>query len=145
MCSKTPVVVLSPPDRSVCKDHDITLRNMKEFIDAGLLQTVGQNTLIIYSQTQGSRTQLGICAALEIEDFFDGRIKRHEATIKKADPVIGGMKSRRSKVKVNNLVIIRLLLKYVQNGVFSFVDSIKLYICEDYNVNFLGLQIHTFY
>ena len=39
-CSKTPVVVLSP-GKAVCKEYDISLRNVKELLDGGVLQNGG--------------------------------------------------------------------------------------------------------
>ncbi len=77
MCSKAPVVVLSPGE-SICKEYDISLRNVKEFVDAGLLEPLGERSFLIYAQTCGTHSQISICAALAVEDCLNGTIKKHE-------------------------------------------------------------------
>ena len=69
------------------EDHNITFRNVKEFVDGGILETVGgadQPSLLIYAQRQGRHRQVGICAALAVEDCLKGVIKRHEKVTKDA-------------------------------------------------------------
>ena len=69
------------------EDHNITFRNVKEFVDGGILETVGgvdQPSLLIYAQRQGRHQQVGICAALAVEDCLKGVIKRHEKVTKDA-------------------------------------------------------------
>jgi Protein of unknown function (DUF1015) len=79
-CSPAPVVVLSIDERPLCRDHSITLRNVKEYIDGGLVESVAEESYIIYSQGRGDHVQTGICAAVDVYDG-DDVIKRHECTI----------------------------------------------------------------
>lgn len=92
MCSKTPVVVLSP-NTAICKQHDISLRNVKEFVDGGLLEPLEENSFLVYSCTSNGHTQISICAALAVEDCLNGVIKRHEDTTKHAE-VLGSPRKR---------------------------------------------------
>jgi uncharacterized protein (DUF1015 family) len=95
--TQTPVVVLSrrrgrekeqePTSAAVCSEHDITFRNVKEFIDGGILELVREQSFLIYSQDTeigGGRRhrQIGICASLAVEDCLKGSIKRHEKVTK---------------------------------------------------------------
>lgn len=96
MCSKTPVVVVSPGG-CVCKEYDITLRNVKEFVDGSLLEPLQERSFLIYQQTNNGHTQIAICAALAVEDCFKGIIKRHEKVTKER-VLPGSPKRKREKV-----------------------------------------------
>ena len=66
-------------------DHSITLRNVKEFVDGGILESVGgadHPSFLIYEQRQDGHRQVGICAALAVEDVLNGAVKRHEKVTK---------------------------------------------------------------
>jgi uncharacterized protein (DUF1015 family) len=80
-CAQTPVVVLSK-EKCLCDEHNITLRNIREFIDGGLLEPIQEESFLIYSETVCGHNQIGICAALAIEDCLNGSIKRHEKVTK---------------------------------------------------------------
>jgi len=73
--SKVPTVVIS---RSI-SDEIIPRENTHD--DSKL-------SFVIYSQTVGYHTQTGICAALSIEDYINGVLKRHENTIKGFEPCL---------------------------------------------------------
>ena len=61
-------------------------------------------SFVIYSQTVGYHTQTGICAALSIEDYFNGVLKRHENTIKGFEPSLNIDEScRKQKVRYLNV------------------------------------------
>lgn len=92
---QTPVVVLSrakgrekeqeQSGNSICSEHGITFRNMKEFVDGGILELVKEQSFLIYSQETGAgggHRQVSICAALAVEDCLKGSIKRHEKVTK---------------------------------------------------------------
>ena len=87
-CSKEPVVVIAPEDNSdsICYQHNVTLRNVREFIDGGMLGSICKDdSLIVYSQTQYNRTQIGVCAGISINDCVNGTVKCHEMTIQHQD------------------------------------------------------------
>jgi uncharacterized protein (DUF1015 family) len=92
---QTPIVVLSKvkckdKDRdllnnSICQQHGITFRNVRDFVNGGILELVKEQGFLIYSQeTRGGHRQVGICAALAVEDCLKGTIKRHEKVTKDA-------------------------------------------------------------
>lgn len=54
-------------------------RNLVEPIDDNLQNL--NSSFIIYSQTVGFHTQTGICAALSIDNYSNGVLKRHENTV----------------------------------------------------------------
>lgn len=92
---QTPVVIISKvknkekdqeiSNNSICQQHGITFRNVREFIDGGVLELVKEQGFLIYSQeTRGGHRQVGICAALAVEDCLKGTIKRHEKVTKDA-------------------------------------------------------------
>jgi uncharacterized protein (DUF1015 family) len=45
----------------------------------------GGEGFLVYSQTLGTHSQIGICAAVCVEDYQHGRIKKHEETLACAD------------------------------------------------------------
>jgi len=97
-CSKTPVVVVSPAGgESVCKEYDITLRNVKEFVDGSLLEPLQERSFLIYEQRRGGHRQVAVLASLSVEDCFNGIIKRHEK-VTKAPDVPGSPRRKREKV-----------------------------------------------
>jgi uncharacterized protein (DUF1015 family) len=72
---------------NLCSEYGISYRNVKEFIDGGIIELVKEQSFLIYSQHTaggGGHRQVGICAALAVEDCFKGNIKRHEKVIKES-------------------------------------------------------------
>lgn len=59
---------------------------MKEFLDGGLLESVEEETFMIYAQTNASGgVQIGILAALDVDDCRNKVVKRHELCIPESD------------------------------------------------------------
>jgi uncharacterized protein (DUF1015 family) len=90
---QTPFVVISRmsnkategSSNSPCNEHGINYQNVDDFIDGGILELVKERSFLIYSQeTRGNHRQVGICAALAVEDCLKGTIKRHENVIMEA-------------------------------------------------------------
>lgn len=84
---QTPVVVISRMSNiatedsfsSSCNEHGINYQNVDKYLDGGILEIVKEQSFLIYSQeTGGNHRQVGICAALAVEDCLKGSIKRHE-------------------------------------------------------------------
>ena len=91
--TQTPVVVISRLSNkategsfsSPCNVHGINYQNVDEFVDGGILELVREQSFLIYSQeTGGNHRQVGICAALAVEDCLKGAIKRHENVVTSA-------------------------------------------------------------
>ena len=54
--------------------------NLEDFIDKGYLLQEDKEVLYIYRQVVDGRAQNGIVTCLSIEDYGEGRIKKHELT-----------------------------------------------------------------
>lgn len=89
-----PVVVISKgrikekeheSSTSICNDNSINYRNISEFLDKGVIELVKEFSFLIYSQQtngENGHKQIGICAALAVDDCLKGCIKRHEKVTK---------------------------------------------------------------
>jgi hypothetical protein len=99
MCSRVPVVVLSP-GKTICKEYDIGLRNVNEFVDGGVLQHVQERSFLIYGQQFGEHIQVAVLAALNVEDCRNGIVKKHENIIKEPE-LPGSPVRRRTKVPID--------------------------------------------
>ena len=85
MCSPTPLVVL-PSGDSICDKYNITLRNVQEFLDGGLLKPLHDESFMIYCQTKSDGTcQIGIFAAIDVDDCMNNTVRRHENCTSSAD------------------------------------------------------------
>eukprot|EP01039_Chlorochromonas_danica_P002001 gene2001-2184_t len=92
-CHPNPLVVISTGQR-ICDKYNITLRNVKEFVDGGLLEAQEEEAFMIYAQkTAAGNYQVGVLAALDVEDCKKNIIKKHELCVPRADE----MKSYRVK------------------------------------------------
>ena len=110
MCGNKPLVIVSAQiGEPICNQYSINLRNLKEFIDGvnifqkiinkittyikivfqGLLEPLQEETFLIYKQIdkESNYSQVGILAALDIEDCKSGKIKKHEKTTKDVDDI----------------------------------------------------------
>ena len=133
--SQTPVVVLTrgkgrekehePTGSSICSEHGITFRNVKEFIDGGILELVKEQSFLIYSQETGAgggHRQVGVCAALAVEDCLKGSIKRHEKVTK--DPTVA---QRRPTNSSNPRNVDPVMMMYRQNDIVqAIIDKITV-------------------
>lgn len=60
--------------------YDKAVENFKAFRDNGWLVQDENDHYYIYAQTMDGRTQYGIVVAANVEDYMQGRIKKHELT-----------------------------------------------------------------
>ena len=68
------------PDRALCTRLGVTLESLRDFIDFGLLSQETDDSFYVYALNHGDHMQVGICAAVAVEDYRQGVIKRHEKT-----------------------------------------------------------------
>lgn len=74
--------------------YDKARSNFLKFIKDGWLVKDAQACIYLYQQTMGNHTQTGILALSSIQDYFEGRIKKHEFTRpKKEQDRINNMKT----------------------------------------------------
>lgn len=85
MCSTTPLVII-PSGDPICSQYNITLRNVQEYVDGGLLKTLHEESFMIYRQMKCDGTcQIGIFAAIEVDDCAKGVVRAHENVTAKTD------------------------------------------------------------
>ena len=60
--------------------YDKAVENFKAFQDNGWLVQDDKDHYYIYAQTMNGRTQYGIVVAANVQDYMEGRIKKHELT-----------------------------------------------------------------
>ena len=51
---------------------------LQRIFDSGAFMEVGQPAFFLYQLTRGDHVQLGIVGAVEVSDYLDGHVKRHE-------------------------------------------------------------------
>ncbi|MDR3235901.1 MAG: DUF1015 family protein [Prevotellaceae bacterium] len=62
--------------------YDKAVENFNLWQQRGWLKQDGKEMYYIYAQTMGDRTQYGLVAAANVDDYLEGRIKKHELTRK---------------------------------------------------------------
>ena len=62
--------------------YDKAVENFKLWQDRGWLVQDDKEMYYIYAQTMGGRTQYGLVAAANVDDYMTGKIKKHELTRK---------------------------------------------------------------
>lgn len=64
------------------KTYDKAVENFKKWQDKGWLTQDAKEMYYIYAQTMDGRTQYGLVAAANVDDYMTGKIKKHELTRK---------------------------------------------------------------
>ncbi|MBO7066840.1 MAG: DUF1015 domain-containing protein [Alphaproteobacteria bacterium] len=64
------------------KTYDKAVENFKKWQDNGWLVQDDKEMYYIYAQTMDGRTQYGLVAAANVDDYMTGKIKKHELTRK---------------------------------------------------------------
>ena len=64
------------------KTYDKAVENFKKWQDRGWLVADDKEMYYIYAQTMDGRTQYGLVAAANVDDYMTGKIKKHELTRK---------------------------------------------------------------
>ena len=69
-------------DEHAPQAYDKAVENFKKWQQNGWLKQDGKERYYIYAQTMNGRTQYGLVAAAHVDDYLEGRIKKHELTRK---------------------------------------------------------------
>ncbi|MDR1054314.1 MAG: DUF1015 family protein [Prevotellaceae bacterium] len=69
-------------DEHLQEAYDKAVENFKKWRERGWLVQDSKEQYYIYAQTMGGRTQYGLVAAANVDDYLEGRIKKHELTRK---------------------------------------------------------------
>ena len=94
------------------KVYDKAVENFNMFQDKGWLVQDDQEHYYIYAQTMNGRTQYGFVVAANVQDYMEGRIKKHELTRRDKE------EDRMKHVRINNA--------NVEPVFFAFPDNDEL-------------------
>ena len=67
------------------RTYDKAVENFKKWQDNGWLVADDKEMYYIYAQTMNGRTQYGLVAAANVDDYMTGKIKKHELTRKEKE------------------------------------------------------------
>jgi len=67
------------------RTYDKAVENFKLWQDRGWLRQDDKEMYYIYAQTMDGRTQYGLVAAANVDDYMSGKIKKHELTRKEKE------------------------------------------------------------
>lgn len=82
------------------------LENFTQFREAGWLLKEDKECYYVYAQTMNGKTQYGIVVCAHIDDYMEGRIKKHELTRKDKE------EDRMKHVRINNANIEPVFFAY---------------------------------
>lgn len=88
------------------KVYESAVEHFHEFRKNGWLVQDPQDKYYVYAQTMNGRTQYGLVVAAWVEDYMEGRIKKHELTRKDKE------EDRMKHVRVNNANIEPVFFAY---------------------------------
>ncbi|MDE6095723.1 MAG: DUF1015 domain-containing protein [Muribaculaceae bacterium] len=91
------------------KVYDKAVENFKKFQEEGWLVQDGKENYYIYAQTMEGRTQYGFVVGAWVNDYMEGRIKKHELTRRDKE------EDRMKHVRVNNANIEPVFFAFPDN------------------------------
>jgi len=92
------------------KVYDKAVENFKAFRANGWLVQDDSENYYIYAQTMNGRTQYGIVVAANVDDYMEGRIKKHELTRRDKE------EDRMKHVRINNANIEPVFFAFPDNA-----------------------------
>ena len=95
------------------KVYERAAQNFQKFQDNGWLLQDDKDHYYIYSQTMDGRTQYGFVVAAWVNDYMEGRIKKHELTRRDKE------EDRMKHVRVNNANIEPVFFAFPDNEVLE--------------------------
>lgn len=97
--------------------YDRAVENFNAFQKNGWLVQDDKEYYYIYAQTMDGRTQYGIVIAANVDDYMQGRIKKHELTRRDKE------EDRMKHVRVNNANIEPVFFAFPENPVLEGIIS----------------------
>ena len=97
--------------------YERAAENFQKFQDRGWLVQDPEEHYYIYAQTMDGKTQYGLVVAAHVDDYMQGRIKKHELTRRDKE------EDRMKHVRVNNANIEPVFFAYPDNDVLDRVIS----------------------
>ena len=99
------------------KVYQRAAENFQKFQDNGWLVQDKDEHYYIYAQTMNGKTQYGLVVAAHVDDYMQGRIRKHELTRRDKE------EDRMKHVRVNNANIEPVFFAYPDNDVLDRVIS----------------------
>lgn len=99
------------------KVYQRAAENFQKFQDKGWLVQDKDEHYYIYAQTMNGKTQYGLVVAAHVDDYMQGRIRKHELTRRDKE------EDRMKHVRVNNANIEPVFFAYPDNDVLDRVIS----------------------
>lgn len=96
-------------DEHDARVYDKAVENFRAFRDNGWLVQDDTDHYYIYAQTMDGRTQFGIVVAANVDDYMEGRIKKHELTRRDKE------EDRMKHVRINNANIEPVFFAFPDN------------------------------
>jgi len=93
--------------------YEQAARNFRKFQDEGWLVQDEREHYYIYAQTMQGRTQYGLVVGAWVNDYMEGRIKKHELTRRDKE------EDRMKHVRVNNANLEPVFFAYPDNAVLD--------------------------
>ena len=97
--------------------YERAAENFRKFQEKGWLVQDEQEHYYIYAQTMNNKTQYGLVVAAYVDDYMQGRIKKHELTRRDKE------EDRMKHVRVNDANIEPVFFAYPDNDVLDRVIS----------------------
>ncbi|MCM1292723.1 MAG: DUF1015 domain-containing protein [Bacteroides sp.] len=97
--------------------YDKAVENFKKFQNNGWLVQDDKENYYIYAQTMNGRTQYGFVIAANVDDYMQGRIKKHELTRRDKE------EDRMKHVRVNNANIEPVFFAFPDDKVLADIIS----------------------
>ena len=95
------------------KVYDKAVENFKKFQEKGWLVQDTDEKYYIYAKTMDGRTQYGIVVAANVNDYLEGRIKKHELTRREKEA------DRMHHIEINNANVEPVFLAFPTNEVLE--------------------------
>ena len=110
--------------------YERAAENFQKFQDKGWLVQDKQDHYYIYAQTMGQKTQYGLVVGAYVDDYIEGRIKKHELTRRDKE------EDRMKHVRVNNANIEPVFFAYPDNAVLD--ELLKRYAQTEPEYDFIA-------
>ena len=110
--------------------YERAAENFQKFQDKGWLVQDKQDHYYIYAQTMGQKTQYGLVVGAYVDDYIEGRIKKHELTRRDKE------EDRMKHVRVNNANIEPVFFAYPDNALLD--ELLKRYAQTEPEYDFIA-------
>ena len=107
--------------------YEQAARNFQKFQDKGWLVQDEREHYYIYAQTMNGKTQYGLVVGAWVNDYMEGRIKKHELTRRDKE------EDRMKHVRVNNANLEPVFFAYPDNKVLDALIMRYAQTCPEYD------------